>query len=449
MSDNSSRLLTWLCFLSLSSPLYATSLNNIYSKLIESARTNSATYKLAQEELKQSDSHEHTNFTKLLPSIKASLIKEFNPDQRDLGTQDESRVELDLNYPVYNKRNLIRYDLSKAQKEFNINKLALTETDLVLATKNLFGAYLVAIIKTNFYMISIKRATQNYEYISKGYKLGRNSKLDFLRAKANLDILLAQLNQELLLKNQSKERLLNFLSISSPPYDEIEFQKAFSDPDKILDMIDSFTRNEPLYEKFKIIQKRITLEKDSLSLKGLPFEKNKLQEKLDLIKAENLRGDEWISFDVKASLINTADKLSSLTGGKSYNEVKVGAYLTIPLFSFGSSFSTRNELANAKKSAQIKRYQNDTQLINSIYREAENIKTLRSSIDMQRLLIQKNKEIADLSLKSYKLKRSDLQDLLTSENNLLNSKAKLIEDKIRLSSLLRGFLFKLGEPFED
>jgi len=426
----------------------ANTLNDVYNDLVKEALKDSYEYQKINEELEQKKSQEHTTFTKLLPQIEARLSKEFNPDQRELGIKEEGKLSLELEYPVYNKRNIIQHNTALEELKGLENEKEIIETELKLNIRDLFGKYIVNTIKVNYVIRSINRATQNYKYIEKGHKIGRISKLDYLRAKANLDILLAQLNQEILLKHQSKEAILNLLSKRSLPYDELLISKVFEKDVNTLSIIDHFNKNIPLLNKFKTLQQKLLHEKDTNRFIGLQFKKNHIQEQVDIIKSDTLKSGEWVDFDIRASLTNRTEKLSDIGGSKSSNEVILGAYLTVPLFSFGSSFSSSNEQHIAKTLAKKKRKQADTKLINSVYKDLSTIKTIQDNIEIQKELVNKNEIVAKLSFKSYQLKKSDLESLLTSEKNLLNSKAKLIEDEMRLSSLLRGFLFKLGESIE-
>jgi len=442
------KVLVFTIFTTNSIELYGKPINNIYIDLVTKALESSYQYQKINEELSQKQSSEHTGFTKLLPKIEARLNKEFNPDRRELGLKEEGTLSIELDYPVYNKRNIIQYETTSAELKSLENEKELIETELKINIKDLFGKFIVNTIRVNYTIRSINRATENYKFIEKNHKIGRSSKLDYLKAKANLDILLTQLNQEILIKQQSKEALLNLLSLNEVPFNEITLSKIFENDDKTLSTIDSFTENISLMEHFNRLQKKLSLEKNTGKFAGVQFKKNHLLEQIEIIKSESLKSSEWIDFNIRASLTNKAEKISDIGGSKSSNEVVFGAYLTVPLFSFGSSFSSREESNLAKSLAKKKRKQEDTKLINSVYKDISIIKTLHNNIEIQKELVRKNNLVAQLSFKSYQLKKSDLESLLASENNLLNSKAKLIEDKMKLSSLLRGFLFKLGESIE-
>ena len=53
-----------------------------------------------------------------------------------------------------------------------------------------------------------------------------------------------------------------------------------------------------------------------------------------------------------------------------------------------------------------------------------------------------------LSVKSYALQRTSMQDLLTSWNTLIASKNNLMQTVTDLGALLRKYAFELGLPVE-
>lgn len=420
-------------------------LNDIFNTLKTKAIEKNFDLQKIKEESKQKDSAEYTSFTKNLPSLQAKLSREYNPDERDIRGQDQSQLILELNYDLYNPRYFIRHNISKAELELLKNEEKIIEKEVHINLKDLLGRYFVQVVKVNYFLRSISRATTNYKFIQKGNKLGRNSKLDVLRSKANLDLLLSQLNQEIQFKHDSRERILNYTALNTVEFEEFKISKILETDKEIVTKIDNFTNIDNLLRSYEKHRDQIINPQKEFNVIGPKFIKYQLQENVESHRAENFREGNWPTVNLKATFTNESDSLSNLVGNKSVNQFVVGAYLTVPLFSFGSSFSSSNEMQSAKSIAKIERARGETELKNSILKDIKIVNNLRNAIKTQTQLVNQNQEISRLSLISYKLKKSDLQDLLTSENNLLNSKAKLIEDKIRLSSILRRFLYKLGD----
>lgn len=427
---------------------------NIYSKLKTFSLKNSFEIQRTKNAMEQASAGEHTQFTKTLPKVTATFSREFNPDERDIVGQDQTNLIVRLNYPIYDKRTSLRKEQAGEEYKLASNENELKTSEVDLRLRSLYGELLVEMVKINFFLKTIKTSTKNFEYIKKGQRIGRNSRLDVLRAHANVDLLVTQLNQQIQLKETSLEKLMTFTGMQSKEFHSLNFSSILNNNKNIMNMIDEFTNNLILNKRFLKLKKEYLSRKSGtigkkISSQSLLYKKIITEEKLEIIRADNLMDGEWVDVDFRATYTKESDKISKLFGEESTDEFKVGIFIDIPLFSFGSLYSANKEKQMARAIARVNRKEGELGLQNSIKKDIRIIQNLHNNIGIQDKLVEQNGKIAKLSLISYKLKKSDLQDLINSDNNLLNSQAKLIEEKIRLSNSIRSLFFRLGELSTD
>ena len=75
------------------------------------------------------------------------------------------------------------------------------------------------------------------------------------------------------------------------------------------------------------------------------------------------------------------------------------------------------------------------------------IVSLQKVYTTQQIHLRQQQEIVVLSLKSYTIKQTSMQDLLTSQNRLIDAKNALMETINTLGSLYRQFAWQLGTPY--
>lgn len=75
------------------------------------------------------------------------------------------------------------------------------------------------------------------------------------------------------------------------------------------------------------------------------------------------------------------------------------------------------------------------------------IQSLRKVHATQQTQLEQQQEIVRLSLKSYDIKQTSMQDLLTATNRLIDAKNALMETTATLGTLYRKFAWEIGKPF--
>ena len=101
----------------------------------------------------------------------------------------------------------------------------------------------------------------------------------------------------------------------------------------------------------------------------------------------------------------------------------------------------------AAQIASIQERSNVLRTFNSIANKKKTITSLQSVFQKQLIHLQQQQEIVRLSLKSYQIKQTSMQDLLTSKNRLIDAKNLLMRTTADLGILLRQFAWELGTPF--
>jgi len=122
----------------------------------------------------------------------------------------------------------------------------------------------------------------------------------------------------------------------------------------------------------------------------------------------------------------------------------VALVLTIPLFSGGSFVSSHFEKYFAKKQIEYTINQKKLQLENDLNTTLIRINALETLVSSLALNVSQFEELYRLTSKSYQLGKSSLFELLEVQDNLLDSKINLAQNKIQLYTLSQNYLWQAG-----
>jgi outer membrane protein TolC len=118
--------------------------------------------------------------------------------------------------------------------------------------------------------------------------------------------------------------------------------------------------------------------------------------------------------------------------------------LTIPLFGSGNFYSSNFEEYFAKKQIQYtmgkRKLETQNQLSNTLIKITA-LETLVSSLTLN---VSQYEELYRLTIKSYQLGKSSLLELLEVQDNLLDSKISLAQNKIQFYTLSQNYLWQAG-----
>jgi hypothetical protein len=441
----------------------------VYKALFNETWVQSPEIQVAHKLQEQKSSEKYTAWAKRLSpqvdleiSQKRFFNKDLDSDDPALETQrlaeeeaaennykdDEDLTDwrLDMDIPVY-KRNLsLAIDIAELEHNLANNNLTIKTRELDSKLHELLANYMVACYKLLNLENSIIISEEHVQKILRGYELRDQTKLALLRAQANLKELEARKDLNEQRRDSTFRELLDYTAI--PEFSSSWFWlnelldteertagciNTFSDLNNGVNMMQEFlagsTSDEILRNFFvnnSLLYKKIILERD-----------------LDKTKAKKYTQAEWPSLFVRGELDRKDDtRLEDYSG-----EGSIGLVLKVPLFSGGTIFSNIKTKDMAAQIASIQEHSNVLRTFNSVANKKKSITSLQKVFQKQLVHLQQQQEIVRLSLKSYQIKQTSMQDLLTSKNRLIDAKNLLMRTTADLGILLRQFAWELGTPF--
>ncbi|WP_136809083.1 TolC family protein [Desulfosediminicola flagellatus] len=410
---------------------------------------------LVARSLKQQKQHElyTAQARRYSPSLQGALSQvhelhyeapEIDPDNFQDG-RDHTDWGLSMNLPIYNKPLGVALDVAKAEEKLAVNTLLIQTQQLDLRLKELLGGYLESTYRLFNIRNSVKISSGHVQKINKGYELRDQTKLQLLRAQANLKDLETRRDLDEQAQEVTFRELLDFTGISNE-------NPVFAQLDGLLqnemDIAGCINSLAALDEQYPEIEHQVEFA-EMLELYEFFQENSVLFEGIVLTKmlADNqsllFTQDEWFDIAVSAQYDRREDtELEKLDG-----EGTLALVLSVPLFSGGTSFSNVKTKAMARKVADITKNTELRTRFHAILNTRKLIISLQKVLQTQQVNLKQQKEIVTLSLKSYQIKQTSMQDLLTSQNNLIDAKNALMQTTTQLGIAVRQFAWELGRPF--
>ncbi len=430
----------------------------VYNKLFQLSYEFAPEVKIARSTKEQKSKEVYTATAKrYAPALDARLsqVHELNYEGSDTSLEiaDETYMDdrdytdwgMGLDLPIYRKPLSVSLHIAKAEETLAENSLIVTTQELDLKLQELLGNYLESTYRLFNIRNSVKLSKEHVAKIYRGYELRDQTKLQLLRAQANLKDLETRLDLDEQDQEIALRALLDFsgLDEGNPIFNELD--ELLQDEMRIAGCINTLAAIEEHYLTIESYiegeksQELFTFFKDnSLLYKNIVLEKILAEN-----KAQTFTQDEWFDISVKGNYDRREDTRFSDYDG----EGTLSLVLSVPLFTGGTIFSTKETKASAIQIATTQELAD----LRAQFHTLENIK--KSIISLKRILLkqqvnlQQQKEIVVLSLKSYQIKQTSMQDLLTSQNKLIDVKNGLMQTTNRLGSLFRQFAWVLGKPF--
>ncbi len=441
----------------------------VYNALFKQTWDQSPEIQIARKLLEQKSSEKYTSWARrLAPQVDLEISqKRFfnqdldsdNPVQETQQLAEEAATEedykdgadltdwqFDMDIPVYKRTLSLAIDIAELEYAMANNNLTIKTQELDSRLHELLGNYMVACYNLLNLKNSIIISGEHVQKIQRGFDLRDQTKLELLRAQANLKELEARKDLNEQRRDSTFRELLDYTAIPelSPSWFWLNELLAteertagcintFSDLNNGIGMMQEFlaksTSDENLRDFFvdnSLLYKKIILERD-----------------LEKSKAKKYTQAEWPSLFVRGELDRKDD-----TRLEDYNgEGSIGLVLNVPLFSGGTIFSNIKTRDMAAQIASIQERSNVLRTFTSIANKKKTITSLQSVFQKQLIHLQQQQEIVRLSLKSYQIKQTSMQDLLTSKNRLIDAKNLLMRTTADLGILLRQFAWELGTPF--
>ena len=167
------------------------------------------------------------------------------------------------------------------------------------------------------------------------------------------------------------------------------------------------------------------------------------EEKINKIALNSLTEKQWPNLRIEGTYNNSADSFSQ-SFRKPYRTHTVALVLTIPLFNGGSLISSNFEEYFAKKQNEYTMEQKKLETKNQLTNTLIKINALETLVSSLTLNVSQYEELYRLTQKSYQLGKSTLLELLEVQDNLLDSKISLAQNKIQFYTLSQNYLWQAG-----
>ncbi len=383
----------------------------------------------------QKGAESYTRFSDFLPQANFSVkrqkdfFEERNAQLRLLGLGPfDSTWSIDyrwtlLNYGIiqasrktFTEKDKAELDVSSKEKEYPIT-----------FNTNLLN-YLLAKYKKAAVENSLKKAETGKKEAKLGFELGQKTKLDVLRSEANmvsLDSKKTSFSDE---EQNTKSKFLEHSGLQSSDLDFLENKNEA----QILAVISSLSSPT---NKSLILDPQFSR---SPLLESLQYE-----EKINRISLASLTQSQYPELKIEGSY-NNAGTTFSEAFNKPYRTHSVALVLTIPLFGGGNFLSSHFEEYFAKKQIQYTMAQRQLETQNQLNNTHIKISALETLVASLTLNVSQFEELYRLTLKSYQLGKSSLLELLEVQDNLLDSKINLAQNKIQFYTLSQNYLWQAG-----
>lgn len=389
--------------------------------------------KISRNHRAQKGAEAYTRFSEFLPQANFSLRREHdfyeerNSQLRALGIGGFNSIwSIDyqwtlLNYSLiqntrktFNEKNKSQLDLNMKEREYPIT-----------FNTNLLN-YLLAKYKKAAVENSLKKAETGKKEARLGFELGQKTKLDVLRSEANMVSLDAKKTTFADEEQNARSVLIEYSGLE---FSDLAFLDNL-DEAQIIQLINALSTpvsnlTEPAYEKSPLLQ-------------GLNYE-----EQINKNALAGLTQAQWPDLKITGSYNNAGTSFSNVSHNP-YRTHTVALVLTIPLFGGGSFVSSNFEQFFAKKQVEYTIAQRKLETQNRLSNTLIKIKALETLVSSLSLNVSQFEELYRLTSKSYQLGKSSLIELLEVQDNLLDSKISLAQNKIQFYTLSQNYLWQAG-----
>ena len=440
-----------------------TQILRLYAELFQKAYITATEVRIARARKEQKSAQLYTAWAKrLAPAVDARLsqIHEFNQDTAGDNITDYNAPnqtyhfsdgedyhdwQFTLDLPLYRRPVSVQVDIAEADERLAENNLRIKTQELDIHLHELLGKYLIATYRLLNLRNSVKLSQKHVEKIHKGYELRDQTRLQLLRAEANLKELEARRDLDEQRQEAALRELLDFTGLRQNTSIFQRLHNLLTDEVATAGAINSLADLKQSYEKIKNFAnsaKNLTLRRQFLD-HSLLGKKIKLEQNLAKNKALLHTAHDWPGLSIRGLYERKDDtEFNDFEGDGSLSVI-----LSVPLFSGGTLISNSNAQTMARKIADVTQYADLRKNIHALENNQRLINSLQKVFANQKIHLEQQKEIVILSLKSYAIKQTSMQDLLTSKNRLIDAKNALMETTNTLGTLYRQFAWQLGIPY--
>ncbi len=369
----------------------------------------------------------------------ADRLQEEYRDGRDFSSWD---ISMDL--PLYRRSTSLSLDIAGLEEKQAEQNLEIATHELDLTLFELLGNYLVQSYRLINLDNSISLSRDHVKKIQRGYELHDQTRLALLRAQANLQDLETRRLSARPNRQAAYRKLLDFTGLNGDEAVLVRLSNLLISEEKIAECITLLVDNNETDRDLQMLLD--STGKDSLrsyfTNHSTIHHKIILERQLARTRALTLTQDDWPSLMLKGEYGRRPDTRFEDFDG----EGSVSLVFSLPLFSGGTRFSNSREEDAAREQAEINSDAQMEKTLHSIENSREIIISLRQVLANQRMLLTRQEEIVRLSKKSYQIKQTSMQDLLTGTNRLIDIKNNIMSTLVRLGIASRRFFWNLGSP---
>ncbi len=389
--------------------------------------------KSAQALESQKSAENYSRITTHLPNAALRIRKEKdffeerNAQLRSLGViTAESSWSINYEWSLINLAQIDRTRKSFSEQDKAELEATIQEKEFPISFKTHVLNFLLAKYKNAAVANSVKKAETGKKEAQLGFDLGQKTKIDVLRSEANLVSLNSKKTTFIDEEQNAKSRLLEFSGLEAK---DIAFLEPLNE-EQILELIAAMSSVEIKGEK-------------AILEKSPQHQRLMLEEKINRLALSEITRFEYPDLSLQGSYLSAGETFDKSLHNPRRNHT-LALVLNIPLFSGGSFSSTQFEKYFAKKQIEYTVNRQKLELENNLNNTLIKIEALKTLVDSLTLNVSQFEELYRLTTKSYQLGKSSLFELLEVQDDLLESKISLAQNKINFFTLSQNYIWQAG-----
>jgi len=357
---------------------------------------------------------------------------------------DVTDWSFDLTLPLIRQYSSVNYDIAKREFDLAENNLAIKVNDLDAMLRGLLGNYMVAVYRLLNLENSVILSADHVARIRRGYELRDQTRLALLRAQANLKELEARVDLERQRRDTAFREFIDFSGLEQGEELFVQLDELLSGEKQTAEVISSFAQvEESLTSVEYFLDAMSDDELFSFYLaNSYLYRQLELERDLSEARADRFTQEEWPELTARADFSRKED--TSFSDFES--DGSVGLYLSVPIFSGGTLSSNVKTRREAIEVALEQLRSDNRKTFNRLANRKKTIISLRDVYQKQKINLLQQEEIVRLSIKSFTIKQTSMQDLLTSKNSLIDAKNLLLKTTMDIGSQVRLFAWEIGVP---
>ena len=351
---------------------------------------------------------------------------------------------IDLDLPLYRRSVNVQNALAGLDYDLAVINYDIAVKEMEIKLRELLGNYILASYNLLNLENSINISSDHVAQIQRGYDLRDQTRLALLRSQANLEMLKGRKEANEQRKDQALRELLDYTAMKQDDPLLIRLDQMVADEQQIVDLVDCFSLADEINGDIRPL---IEMAADD-ALRDVFLEKSPLARKIRMeqesarARASQYTQEEFPELAVRGELMRKEDTPFEEMEG----EGTVGLVLKVPVFSGGTLYSNAMTEEQARRVAAIQGESALRRQFNSLANKRKTIQSLENIYEIQQRHLAEQQEIVRLSLKSYQIKQTSMQELLDSNNALIDAKSSFMQTRITLNNLILQFAWETGSP---